>query len=86
MFSLQSAISFSEPSKLLLSAFGRCESGPTLGVEKQFDSLTSVQIKWSANESNLVQVVEDTSRLESHNGNSLLPLPGKYIIKRKKKS
>uniref|UniRef100_A0A183CW81 BIG2 domain-containing protein n=1 Tax=Gongylonema pulchrum TaxID=637853 RepID=A0A183CW81_9BILA len=62
------AVSFSEPSKMVLSAHGRCESGPSMGTEKQFDSLTSLQVKWSINESNLVQAVEEANSVEPHKG------------------
>uniref|UniRef100_A0AAF5Q2G8 Nuclear pore membrane glycoprotein 210 n=1 Tax=Wuchereria bancrofti TaxID=6293 RepID=A0AAF5Q2G8_WUCBA len=43
------AASCSQPSTLAVSAFGHCESGPSMGLKKQLDLLTSLKMNWKKN-------------------------------------
>uniref|UniRef100_A0A1I7W2P4 Nuclear pore complex protein 12 n=1 Tax=Loa loa TaxID=7209 RepID=A0A1I7W2P4_LOALO len=53
------AASCSEPSTLAVSAFGHCESGPSMGLEKQLDSLTSLKVNWEVSDKSVAYVEED---------------------------
>ncbi|VBB31772.1 unnamed protein product [Acanthocheilonema viteae] len=53
------AASCSQPSTLAVSAFGHCESGPSMGLEKQFDSLTSLKVNWKVSDNDIAHVEEN---------------------------
>ncbi|VIO88385.1 conserved hypothetical protein [Brugia malayi] len=53
------AASCSQPSTLAVSAFGHCESGPSMGLEKQLDSLTSLKMSWKVSNKDVADVEED---------------------------
>ncbi|CAG9540870.1 unnamed protein product [Cercopithifilaria johnstoni] len=53
------AASCSQPSSLAVSAFGHCESGPSMGLERQLDSLTSLKMNWKVSDKNIAHVEED---------------------------
>ncbi|VDO36692.1 unnamed protein product [Onchocerca flexuosa] len=53
------AVSYIQPSTLAVSAFGHCESGPSMGLEKQLDSLTSLKVNWKISDKNMAHIEED---------------------------
>lgn len=69
-YKLQRAASCSQPSFLTVSAFGHCESGPSMGLEKQLDSLTSLKVKWEVSDKKVAHVEEDKGN-ELSEGSSL---------------
>uniref|UniRef100_A0A8R1XTR6 BIG2 domain-containing protein n=1 Tax=Onchocerca volvulus TaxID=6282 RepID=A0A8R1XTR6_ONCVO len=53
------AVSCIQPSTLAISAFGHCESGPSMGLEKQLDSLTSLKMNWKISDKNMANIEEN---------------------------
>uniref|UniRef100_A0A915PVL8 BIG2 domain-containing protein n=1 Tax=Setaria digitata TaxID=48799 RepID=A0A915PVL8_9BILA len=58
------AASCSQPSTLAVSAFGHCESGPSMGLEKQLYSLNSLKVSWKISNKNIAHVEEDKGSFE----------------------
>ncbi|VDM96812.1 unnamed protein product [Thelazia callipaeda] len=59
------AVSFSQPSTIVVEAFGHCKSGPSVGLEQQILSLTSLRLNWSLSDSNIAHVDESERGLYS---------------------
>ncbi|KAM3728661.1 Nuclear pore membrane glycoprotein [Dirofilaria immitis] len=62
------AASYKQPSTLTVSAFGHCESGPSMGLEKQLDSLTSLKVNWKVSNKDIAHIEEDKDELSEVRG------------------